>query len=111
MSVIFIGNISCYVILTCSLFFTALIRGIKGMEISKLNGKPYHLNDVARVEDPKQQKLFIKHDVYPIDMYTTTDVIIDEITGEETLRDKLIMVFSRKESKDLYILWKRRELK
>ena len=81
------------------------------MEISKLNGKPYHLNDVARVEDPKQQKLFIKHDVYPIDMYTTTDVIIDEITGEETLRDKLIMVFSRKESKDLYILWKRRELK
>lgn len=81
------------------------------MEISKLNGKPYHLNDVARVEDPKQQKLFIKHDVYPIDMYTTTDIIIDEITGEEILRDKLIMVFSRKESKDLYILWKRRELK
>ena len=44
-------------------------------------------------------------------MYTTTDAIIDEITGEEILRDKLIMVFSRKESKDLYILWKRRELK
>lgn len=81
------------------------------MEISKLNGKPYHLNDVARVEDQKQQKLYIKHDVYPIDMYTTTDAIIDEITGEEILRDKLIMVFSRKESKDLYILWKRRELK
>ena len=81
------------------------------MEISKLNGKPYHLSEVARVEDQKQQKLYIKHDVYPIDMYTTTDVIIDEITGEETLRDKLIMVFSRKESKDLYILWKRRELK
>lgn len=81
------------------------------MEISKLNGKPYHLSEVARVEDQKQQKLYIKHDVYPIDMYTTTDAIIDEITGEETLRDKLIMVFSRKESKDLYILWKRRELK
>lgn len=81
------------------------------MEISKLNGKPYHLSEVARVEDQKQQKLYIKHDVYPIDMYTTTDVIIDEITGEETLKDKLIMVFSRNESKDLYILWKRRELK
>ena len=52
------------------------------MEISKLNGKPYHLSEVARVEDQKQQKLYIKHDVYPIDMYTTTDVIIDEITGE-----------------------------
>ena len=81
------------------------------MEISKLNGKPYHLSEVARVEDQKQQKLYIKHDVYPIDMYTTTDVIIDEITGEETLKDKLIMFFPRNKSKDLYILWKRRELK
>lgn len=81
------------------------------MEISKLNGKSYHLSEVARVEDQKQQKLYIKHDVYPIDMYTTTDVIIDDNTGEEILKDKLIMVFSRNESKDLYTLWKRRELK
>ena len=81
------------------------------MEISKLNGKPYHLSEVARVEDQKQQNLYIKHDVYPSDMYTTTDVIIDEITGEETLKDKLIMVFPRNKSKELYILWKRRELK
>lgn len=81
------------------------------MEISKLNGKPYYLKDVARVEDQKQQKLYIKHDVYPVDMYTTTDVLIDENTGEEVSKDKLIMVFSREESKPLYILWKNRELK
>ena len=81
------------------------------MEISKLNGKPYYLKDVARVEDQKQQKLYIKHDVYPVDMYTTTDVLIDESTGEEVAKDKLIMVFSREESKPLYILWKNRELK
>ena len=81
------------------------------MEISKLNGKPYYLKDVARVEDKKQQKLYIKHDVYPVDMYTTTDVLIDESTGEEVAKDKLIMVFSREESKPLYILWKNRELK
>ena len=81
------------------------------MEISKLNGKPYCLKDVARVEDQKQQKLYIKHDVYPVDMYTTTDVLIDESTGEEVAKDKLIMVFSREESKPLYILWKNRELK
>ena len=81
------------------------------MEISKLNGKPYYLKDVARVEDQKQQKLYIKHDVYPVDMYTTTDVLIDESTGEEVAKDKLIMVFSREESKSLYILWKNRELK
>lgn len=81
------------------------------MEISKINGKPYHLKDVARVEDQKQQKLYIKHDVYPIDMYTTSDIILDETTGKEILKDKLIMVFSRNESKNLYILWKRHELK
>ena len=81
------------------------------MEISKLNGKPYCLKDVARVEDQKQQKLYIKHDVYPVDMYTTTDIIIDENTGEEVIKDKLIMVFLREESKPLYILWKNRELK
>ena len=81
------------------------------MEISKLNGKPYYLKDVARVEDQKQQKLYIKHDVYPVDMYTTTDVLIDENTGEEVAKDKLIMVFSREESKPLYIFWKNRELK
>ena len=81
------------------------------MEISKINGKPYYLKDVARVEDQKQQKLYIKHDVYPVDMYTTTDVLIDENTGEEVAKDKLIMVFSREESKPLYILWKNRELK
>ena len=81
------------------------------MEISKLNGKPYYLKDVARVEDQKQQKLYIKHDVYPVDMYTTTDILIDENTGDEVVKDKLIMVFSREESKSLYILWKNRELK
>lgn len=81
------------------------------MEISKINGKPYHLKDVARVEDQKQQKLYIKHDVYPIDMYTTSDTVLDETTGKEMLKDKLIMVFSRNESRDLYILWKRHELK
>ena len=37
------------------------------MEISKLNGKPYNLSEDARVEDQKQQNLYIKHDVYPID--------------------------------------------
>lgn len=72
-------------------------------EISKISGQPYYLKDVARVCDQKQQKLYIKHDVYPVDMYTTTDI--------ETGEDKLIMLFSRKESKPLYVLWKKRELK
>lgn len=81
------------------------------MEISKLNGEAYHLKDVIRIEDPKQYRLYIKHDVYPVDMYTTSDVTFDETIGKEVIKDKLIMIFSRAESKDLYILWKRHELK
>ena len=73
------------------------------LETSKINGQPYYLKDVVRVVDQKQQKLYIKHDLYPIDMYTTTDI--------ETGDDKLVMLFSRKESQPLYILWKNRELK
>lgn len=72
-------------------------------EISKISGKQYLLKDIIRVIDPKQQKLYIKHEVYPIDMYTTTDI--------ETGEDKLVMLFSKKESQPLYILWKNRELK
>ena len=80
-------------------------------EISNISGKQYLLKDVVRVVDPKQMRLYVKNEVYPIDMYTTTDISIDENTGEELTKDKLIMVFSREESKPLYILWKNRELK
>ena len=72
-------------------------------EISNISGKQYQLKDVIRVIDPKQMKLYVKNEVYPIDMYTTTDM--------ETGEDKLVMLFSKKESQPLYILWKKRELK
>ena len=72
-------------------------------EISKISGKQYQLKDIVRVIDPKQMKLYVKNEVYPVDMYTTTDI--------ETGEDKLVMLFSKKESQPLYILWKNRELK
>lgn len=72
-------------------------------EISKISGKRYQLKDVIRVIDPKQMKLYVKNEVYPVDMYTTTDI--------ETGEDKLVMLFYKKESQSLYILWKNRELK
>lgn len=75
----------------------------KHMEISKINGQSYSLKDVVAIRDQKQQKLYIKNELYPIDMYTT----LDEKTGE----DKLVMLFSREKSKPLYVLWKNRELK
>lgn len=73
------------------------------LEVSNITGKYYQLKDVVRVVDPKQCRLYIKHFVYPIDMYTTTDI--------ETGEDKLVMLFSRQQSQPLYILWKNRELK
>nr|DAF26985.1 MAG TPA: hypothetical protein [Caudoviricetes sp.] len=63
----------------------------------------YLLKDVVRIVDPKQQKLYVKHNLYPVDMYVTTD--------ERTKEDKLVMLFSRRESKPLYELWKNHELK
>ena len=72
-------------------------------EISKISGKQYQLKDIVRVIDPKQMKLYVKNEVYPVDMYTTTDI--------ETGEDKLVMLFSKKESQPLYILGKNRELK
>ena len=72
-------------------------------EISNISGKQYLLKDVVRVIDPKQMKLYVKNEVYPVDMYTTTDI--------ETGEDKLVMLFSKKESQPLYVLWKNRELK
>lgn len=74
-----------------------------GYEKSNLTGQEYCLKEYIRVLDPKQQKLYIRNEVYPVDMYTT----LDEDTGDL----KLIMLFSKKESQPLYILWKNRELK
>ena len=70
---------------------------------TNLKSRDYSIHEVVRIVNPKQYLLYIKNGVYPIDMYTTTDI--------ETGEDKLVMLFSKKESQPLYILWKNRELK
>lgn len=72
------------------------------MEISNMSGKKYRLSDVVKIVDPKQQKLYIKNEVYPIDMFTTKDLYSDN--------QILVMLFNKEETKDLYIKWKNREL-
>ena len=72
------------------------------MEISSLTGGVYHLQDYVKIIDPKQQKLYIKHEVYPIDVYVTKDI--------KTQKEVLVMLFSKEESKPLYLLYKNREL-
>ena len=72
------------------------------MEISKTSGKPYSLKDIIPIRDPKQQKLYIKHEVYPIDMYTSID--------EDTSNIILAVVFLKEETTDVYKKWCNHEL-
>lgn len=73
------------------------------MEISKINNEKYSLNDVVRIVDPKQQKLYIKNLSYPVDMYVTKDLYSDN--------EILVMLFNKEETRELYIKWKNHELR
>lgn len=70
--------------------------------ISNLNGNEYALNEVCRIINPKQQMLYIKNGLYPIDIYTSIDV--------KTGNDIVVMIFDRKESYPLYQKWCDHEL-
>lgn len=72
------------------------------MEISNISGKEYKLSDVVKIVDPKQQKLYVKNEVYPVDMFTTKDLYSDN--------QILVMLFNKSETRDLYEKWKNREL-
>lgn len=72
------------------------------MEISKISNEEYSLHDVVRIVDPKQQKLYIKHDAYPVDMYVSRDMY----SGDEIL----IMLFNKEETRELYVKWKNHKL-
>jgi len=73
------------------------------METSRISNKDYSLQDVVRIVDPKQQKLYIKHNAYPVDMYVTKDLYSED--------EILIMLFNKEETRELYIKWKNHELK
>ena len=73
------------------------------MEISKISGHEYSLNNIVRIVDPKQQKLYVKFGAYPIDMYVTKDLYSDN--------DILVMLFNKEDTKELYIKWKNHELR
>lgn len=73
------------------------------MEISNISGKPYRLSDVVKIVDPKQQKLYVKHEVYPVDMFTMKDYYSDN--------QILVMLFNKEETRDLYLKWQNHELR
>ena len=69
---------------------------------SNLQPREYLPSEVSRIINQKQCMLYIKHGVYPIDIYTS----IDNKTGN----DVLIMIFSKEESYPLYQKWCNHEL-
>lgn len=62
----------------------------------------YLLKDVVRIVNPKQQLLYIKNDIYPIDIYTS----IDDKTGNSII----VMIFLRQETSEVYKKWCDHEL-
>lgn len=72
--------------------------------IVKTNLKPrdYSTREVVRIVNPKQREMYIKHGVYPIDLYMSVDV--------ETNKNILVVVFLRSETTEVYEKWKNYEL-
>ena len=61
-----------------------------------LHPRNYTRNEVYRIINPKQIRLYIKNNVYPIDMYASYDDKGNDVT---------VYVFLREETKDLYQAW------
>ncbi len=69
---------------------------------TNLHPRDYYHNEVCRIVNPKQSMLYIKHKLFPIDMYTS----IDGKTGN----DIIVMIFDKEESQELYQAWCNHEL-
>jgi len=66
-----------------------------------LHPRNYTRNEVYRIINPKQIRLYIKNNVYPIDMYASYDDKGNDVT---------VYVFLREETKELYQAWLAHEL-
>lgn len=68
------------------------------VESNELNLKPrpYNTYEVVRIVNPKQRDLYIKHRVFPIDMYPSVN---------EEGKDIIVYIFLKKETKDLFQKW------
>lgn len=58
----------------------------------------YESEDVVYCKDPKQQKLYLKHHARLVDVFYSE------------MDDRVVFVFWRKDTKDLYQKWKKHEL-
>lgn len=69
---------------------------------TNLRPKDYDQKDVIRIVNPKQNLLYIKSGVYPIDLYTSVD--------EKTNNAILVMIYLKEETTEVYKKWCNYEL-
>lgn len=67
---------------------------------SQMTGKEYRPKDVVRLLNVYQATYYISRDILPVDIYSSADYK----TGEP----RLVFLFNRQESKDVYDAWCRR---
>mgnify|MGYP004576934491 CR=1 FL=1 len=61
-----------------------------------LKYRPYMVDEIIRIVNPKQRDLYIKHNVYPIDIYPSVD---------KDGKDIIVNIFLKEETQDLYQKW------
>lgn len=69
---------------------------------TNLKPKDYLLKDVVRIVNPKQQLLYIKNQVYPIDVYASID--------NKTENNIVVMIFLKEDTIEVYKKWCNHEL-
>ena len=73
------------------------------MTDSNLHPRKYKEKEINRICNREQQTFYIDSGAYPIDLYTS-------YAGENENEKKIIvMVFDRKDTKELYTEWKNRD--
>lgn len=66
-----------------------------------LRPRDYYRGEVCRIINQKQMRLYVKNNVYPIDMYLSID---------DNNNDIMVYIFLKEETKDLFQAWLAHEL-
>ncbi len=64
---------------------------------TNLKQRNYTPKEVVRIVNPKQYLLYIKNNVYPIDMFTSVDDTTNNII--------LVMIFLKEDTAEVYKKW------
>ena len=64
---------------------------------TNLTPRDYTHKEVVRIKNPKQYTLYIKNNVYPIDVYTSID--------DKSNNNIVVMIFLKEDTTDVYQKW------